>query len=310
MDLRNVWCGHPRNFEGVRRSYLTLVAVCTFWGTIPLVVRHVDLPAAAIVSVRLWVAAAGLGAVLWLRRGTAMAEGPPLLSVRPGLCVAAAATLAVHWVCLFAAYQRAPAGTVILIVYLAPVGIAAVAPRLLGEILNPRTLVALALAAAGFLLVAAPSVGRARTSGLLLALAAAVTFVALVVESKVLAESYGGLRLAFMEMTGAGLVLVPVALTTAWGSPKPAWLWLVVLGLAHTALGTGLYLAALGKVPATHVGILGYLEPASVVLCGWLFLDQTPSAGMLAGGAMILMAGLLVLAPGAAVGEVAAGVGG
>src|SRR5206468_6257464 len=175
------------------------------------------LPAAAIVSVRLWVAAAGLGAVLWLRRRSPMETGPPLLSVRPWLCASAAATLAVHWVCLFAAYQRAPAGTVILIVYLAPVGIAALAPRLLGEMLNARTLAALGLAAAGFVLVAAPSVGRARTSGLVLALAAAVTFVALVVQSKVLAESYGGLRLAFIEMSGAGLLLVPVALTSAWG---------------------------------------------------------------------------------------------
>src|SRR5207248_1732323 len=47
----------------VRRHYLTLVAVCTFWGTIPLIVRDVHVPAAAIVSVRLWVAAFGLGAV-------------------------------------------------------------------------------------------------------------------------------------------------------------------------------------------------------------------------------------------------------
>ena len=110
---------------------------------------------------------------------------------------------------LFAAYQRAPAGTVILIVYLAPVGIAIAAPRVLGEALNPRTIGALALAAAGFVLVAAPTVGRAKTGGLLLALAAAVTFTALVLESKILSESYGGLRLAFMEMTGAGPRSVP-----------------------------------------------------------------------------------------------------
>src|SRR3954452_9020808 len=228
--LEKSWRSSPRKFGRVetRRSYLTLVAVCTFWGTIPLVVRNVDLPAAAIVSVRLWVAALGLGAVLWFRRGTAMAAGPRLLSFRPALCCTAAATLAVHWFCLFAAYQRAPAGTVILIVYLAPVGIAAVAHRFLGELLTPRTLVALVLAAAGFVLVAAPTVGRAHAGGLLLALAAAVTFVALVIQSKVLAEEDGGLRLAFMEMTGAGLLLVPVALATAWGSPQPDWFWLVV----------------------------------------------------------------------------------
>src|SRR5436190_16490691 len=39
VDLRNVWGSDRRIFVPVRRSYLTLVAVCTFWGTIPLVVR-------------------------------------------------------------------------------------------------------------------------------------------------------------------------------------------------------------------------------------------------------------------------------
>lgn len=288
----------------MRRSYLTLVGVCTFWGTIPLVVKNVHLDAAAIVAVRLWVAAAGLGVAL-VARGRHV-PGRRLLSFRPSLCIASAVTLAVHWYCLFAAYKRAPAGTVILIVYLAPVGIAAVAPRLLGEVLGRRTIMALAVAAVGFLLVAGPAVDHASAAGLLLAAGAAASFVVLVVVSKPLAEAYGGLRLAFMEMTGAGLVLLPVALTTPWGHPEPAWLWLAVLGLAHTAIGTGLYLAALGRVPATHVGILGYLEPASVVACGWLFLHQRPGLATVVGGALIVAAGVLVLAPGAPVAEVAA----
>jgi drug/metabolite transporter (DMT)-like permease len=288
----------------VRRSYLTLVGVCIFWGTIPLVVKNVHLDAAAIVSVRLWVAAAGLGAALLVRRRTD--PGRRLLSFRPALSVASAVTLAVHWFCLFGAYKRAPAGTVILIVYLAPVGIAAIAPRVLGEVLGRRTLGALAVAALGFVLVAAPAVGHASGAGLLLAVAAALSFVVLVVASKPLAEAYGGLRLAFMEMAGAGLVLLPIALSTPWGHPQPAWLWLVVLGLAHTAVGTGLYLAALGRVPATHVGILGYLEPASVVACGWLFLHQRPDLATVVGGIMIVAAGALVLAPGTPAGEVAA----
>ena len=279
----------------MRRSYLTLVAVCTFWGTIPLIVRNVHLPAAAIVSVRLWVASLGLGAVMWLRRRRVGPAQTRLLSYRPRWCLAAGAVLAAHWVCLFAAYQRAPAGTVILIVYLAPVGIAAAAPRLLGERVSRRTVVALAIATAGFVLVAAPSLGSTSTSGLVLSVVAAVLFVVLVLLSKPLSEAYGGLALAFMEMTGAGVLLIPVALRTAWGAPQASWLWLVVLGLVHTALGTGLYLEALGKVPATHVGILGYLEPASVVLCGWLFLGQAPTIATLVGGAMIVGAGLLVL---------------
>jgi drug/metabolite transporter (DMT)-like permease len=273
---------------------LVLVAVCSSWGSIPLVVRHVDLPATALVFARVALAAAGLGGVLALQRGGA---GPALFSYRPVRCLATAALLAGHWVAFIAAYQRAPVGTVILIVYLAPVGVAALAPRMLGEEVGTRTWAALALALTGFLLVVRHTTGGASASGLVLAGIASASFVVLMIVSKPLAEAYGGLRLAFMELAGATVVLAPVAATAAWGPPRATWGWLLVLGLGHTALGLGLYLRALGRIPATQVAILGYFEPASAVVCGWLFLSETPRPLALVGGVLILVAGALVVAP-------------
>jgi DME family drug/metabolite transporter len=288
----------------VRRPYLVLVAVFVTWGSIPLIVRSIALPAAAIVAVRLWVASVVLGAVIRFgRRG----DQPRLLSVRPGRCATVGAILAVHWMALFEAYKRAPAATVILIVYLAPVGVAALAPKALGEVVGRRTLAALGIGLVGFVLVVGRGAQRVGTPGLLLSVAAAVTFVALVVMSKPLAEAYGGLRLAFMEMTGAGIVLIPIALGQAWGSPHAAWLWLVVLGAVHTALCIALYLGGLARVPATHVGILGYIEPASVVVCSWIVLGQNPSVATVGGGVLIAVAGAMVVRPTKSV-EVAAGV--
>jgi drug/metabolite transporter (DMT)-like permease len=304
----------------VRRPELTLAAVCSGWGTIPLLIRHVELPASAIAFSRLVIAAAGLAVVTALsdrrtrqrphllrpnpklggtgERDRDRAAPPRLLSYRPGLCAATAVILAVHWLSLFAAYERADSGTVILIVYLAPVGIAALAPITLGERHTRRTLVALAIAAAGFLLVATPAATSEHTSAAGLALAgfAGATFIALVLASKPVAEAYGGLRSALIEMTGAAIVLAPVAATAGWGRPHKAWLWLLVLGLVHTAVGTALYLEALARTRATNVAILGYLEPAAVVLLGWLFLNESPGISTLAGGALIVAAGWMTVA--------------
>lgn len=288
-----------------RRSLLTLVVVCSGWGTIPLLAGRLDLPAPAIVFARVWIATAVL-AVPVLARGWAP-PGPPSDpgGGRAGRILAAGALLAVHWTAMFAAYQSAPDDTVVFIVFLAPVGIALLAPRTLGERLGPRTLVALALAVGGFALIAGPALEPGTATGLAWAALSAATFVGLVLVSKPLAEQLGGLRLNLAEMAVAGVLLVPVAATSDWTGLAAAWPWLVVLGAVHTALGITLYLAALARVPATAAGILGYLEPVSVVVLAWLLQGDPPLPATVAGGALIVAAGALVVL-GAPSGAVAA----
>ena len=286
----------------MRRPYAVLLVVCSGWGTIGLVVRALELPATAITSARVWVGALGLGVVI--RATRSRGAGPRLFSYRPGRVVLTGAILAIHWLSFVAALQRAPIGTVVLIVFLGPIGVAVAAPRVLGERSSRRTLAALSLAVAGFVLVAVPHVRSAGLVGPALASLAAVLFVALVLASKPLAEVYGGIRLAFLELFVAGAVLLPVGLRAGWGAPRLDWLWLVVLGLVHTALGVSLYLAALARVPAVHAGILGYLEPAGAVVCGWLFLNEQPGPATVVGAVMIVAGGLLVLRAGAARPEV------
>jgi drug/metabolite transporter (DMT)-like permease len=291
----------------MRRWYLTLCAVTTGWGTIPVLAREVPLPASLLVAGRLWTASVCLAAIVWWRRrasrkaqastahagSRAQASGDPaLFSIRPILCLTVGAVLAFHWLALFAAYKRAPAGTVILIVYLAPIGVAILAPVLIGERFGRHTAFALAVATAGFALLAAPTVRAAGATGLAYSLVAAVLFVFLIVLSKPLASAYGGTQLALMEMTVAGLILIPVVAAAHWPAPDRSWLWLVVLGLVHTAIGTGLYLAALARLPATHVGILGYLEPVGVVICAWIFLGQRPAFETVFGGIIVTAAGI------------------
>ena len=278
----------------MRRASLTLAAVCLAWGTIPAVADWSGLPAAVIAFGRVSIAALGLGAAIWVqRRFAADATGPRPFSVAPRRCVAAGAVLAVHWAALFAAYRRASPGAVILIVYLAPVGIAALAPRTLGERVGPRTVAALAFAVAGVVFVAAPA--GAAGAGIVYAGLAAATFVVLILLSKPLSEIYGGLRLTFIEMVGATVFLLPFAAATSWGAVDADWAWLLVLGLGHTALGTAMYLGALARVPATVAGILGYLEPVSVVFFSWWLLSETPRLSMLAGGVLILIAAGLTM---------------
>lgn len=167
---------------------------------------------------------------------------------------------------------------------------------MLGEHIDRRTIAALALAVVGFAFMSGNAVEASGAVGLALSLLAMVTFVALVLVNKPLADTYGGIRAAQIQMTGAGVLIAPIVLFTVhFPSPTTAWLWLVVLGVVHTGLAIAVYLSCLSVVGATTTGVLGYLEPATAVLWAWLILNESPATATLIGGTAILVAGLLVV---------------
>lgn len=265
------------------------------WGTVPLIARTVDLPAPAIVAARFWFGTLALTAVLFWERRRNKPSGPPIWSVSRGRAVAVCLILVVHWICEIAAYDHAPIGTALFIIFLAPVGIAALAPRVLGERIDRRTIGALGLALIGFAFMSGNALESSGGDGLVLSLLAFVTFVALILVNKPLADTYGGIRAAQMQLSGASVLIVPVLAFQHIPSFEWNWLWLVVLGVVHTGIAIAIYLSALSVVGATTTGVLGYLEPATAVLWAWLVLHEQPAAVTLVGGAAILAAGLLVV---------------
>lgn len=278
-----------------QRATYALIATTTTWGTVPLIVRTVDLPSAAIVAARFWFAALALTGVLVWERRRGRTSGPPVWSVSRGRAGAVSLTLAVHWIAEIAAYQRAPIGTALFIIFLAPIGIAAFAPSVLGERIERQTVIALGLAVAGFAFMSRSALEASGADGLVISLIAAATFVMLILLNKPLADTYGGIRAAQMQMTGAGLLIVPFVLASDIPSPEASWLWLIVLGVVHTGVAIAVYLSCLSVVGATITGVLGYLEPTTAVVWAWLVLGERPSAATLVGGAAILSAGLLVV---------------
>jgi len=272
------------------RPAIVLAAVGVVWGTIGVIVRDVPLPAVVIVSGRVWFAALTLAVLRRWRRQPLFAG-----AIHSRVAVASGALLAAHWVALFAALQRAPIGTVLLITYLAPVGIAALAPRVLGERVPVHILVALGIAAVGTAIVVQPSSAGGHRTGIVLALLAACSYVALTLVSKPQANQFGASSLALVQFTVAGVVLVPFAAAAHWGHPRWSWLWVVLLGIVHTAGGVSLLWWALTQLPATTTGVFTYLEPASAVLFGWVFLHEKPSSWTLVGGMLVVAAGIMVV---------------
>jgi drug/metabolite transporter (DMT)-like permease len=202
--------------------------------------------------------------------------------------------LAAHWVSFIAALQRAPIGTVLLITYLAPVGIAAFAPAYLGEVVPARTKLALAVALSGIVLIALPAMDGTSADGIALAFLTGALYVPLALLNKALSDTHGGVELALYQLLVAGAILLPFSLLADWGTPDVDWLWLAVLGVVYTAFAFATYLDSLVHLPATRAAVLLYLEPASAVFFGWVLLHQDPTPSTIVGGLLVLGAGILV----------------
>ena len=68
-----------------------------------------------------------------------------------------------------------------------------------------------------------------------------------------------------------------------------------MLGLVHTGATVAAYLYALARVPATNAGIMGYIEPVSAVFFSWWQLHEPLRWTSVAGGALIVVAGIAVV---------------
>ncbi|HKZ28415.1 MAG TPA: EamA family transporter, partial [Acidimicrobiia bacterium] len=131
-------------------AMVSLVVLTAAWGTIPLIVRSVDLSTQQLVAMRLWLGGLPLLAVL-------LSRGVPLLSASQWWrVIGLGALLAFHWVAFFWSLNTTTVAIALVLVYLAPVAMATLAPVVLGEPLRARAAVALAVALAGVILVARP----------------------------------------------------------------------------------------------------------------------------------------------------------
>lgn len=264
-------------------AMISLVLLTTAWGTIPLIVRSVDLSAQQLVAARLWLGALPLLAVL-------LSRGMPRLTVSYWWrVVGLGALLAFHWVAFFYSLTTTTVAIALVLVYLAPVGMATLAPVVLGEPLRAGAAAALGVALVGVILVARPGEG-ATVEGVVAGLVAAASFAGLVLAGKPIAQQIGPLRLATLETSVAALLMLPWAVTALPEAGQ--WWWqLTILGVVLTGIAGFVYWRSVTALPVATVAVLSYMEPASAVVWAALFLGETGDGVTWLGVVLVLIAG-------------------
>ncbi|HII00109.1 TPA: DMT family transporter [Methanosarcinaceae archaeon] len=201
--------------------------------------------------------------------------------------------------CFFSAIRYSGISVAILLLYTAPVYVSLLAPTILGEKRNGKSLLPLALAVAGVLLIARPGEGLSNFGadssffkGLLFGMLSGLSFGAVIITVRYIKDDYSGMAQTFWL---TGVSLVPVLPSIA-STPFPLVLenlqTLVLFGVTIT-LAALIYLKGIAGISAQTGSILALIEPVSGIFFDVTVLKSPLYINTVLGCCFILMAAYL-----------------
>jgi drug/metabolite transporter, DME family len=279
------------------RGFVLVVLAALCWGTSGVTGRLVgdrtDLGPLDIAWYRMAVAAVVLlaGWALSARRRPAAAPVSRPVAVRLALI---GAGLAAYQLAYFVAVARAGVSIATLVALgLAPLLIA-VGGTLLGHGRPARaTLVAMAVALVGLVLLVGVSAGAGTgTSVLLGALLATGSALGYAVVTLSGAGVPAGVPVTVAGFAGGALLLTPVVLAAGLHVPHDpvALALLLYLGVVPSALAYRLFFTGVRAVPGAVASIVTLLEPLTATVLATAFLGERLAPGAVAGGLLLLAA--------------------
>jgi DME family drug/metabolite transporter len=189
------------------------------------------------------------------------------------------------------------------LLFLAPVWVALLAPRVFRARTERIVYPALVLALAGLAAILLPSLlgegVKLSAGGVAAGLAAGLGYAAFQLIVKDLTRRVAAVTIVVAETWLDAVILLPLALVQTVGAGYQLTtrdlVAGVVLGIVCTALAYMMWTAGMGRIKVQHSSIMGYLEPVSGPIYALLLLGQAISLWTVAGGALIVAAGVLVV---------------
>jgi drug/metabolite transporter (DMT)-like permease len=281
------------------RGYLLVAGSFLIMGLIGALVEWATAPESALLVLRFATAGIVLGVVFARRRPLA---GAADRSVWPRLLLMAAVD-SFTLLLFFVAIRDTSVAIGMFLQFLAPVWVALIAPRVFRARTEPIVYPALAVALAGLAVILAPSLLgegiKLSPWGVAAGLLAGVGYAAFQLVVKDLTRRVSAVTIVFTEAWLDAIILLPLALWQTVGAGyRMTTRDLVaglILGVVCTALAYLMWTYGMGMIKVQHSSILGYLEPVSAPIYALLLLGQGISGWTIAGGALIVVAGLLVV---------------
>jgi drug/metabolite transporter (DMT)-like permease len=286
------------------RGYGETLGACLINGSIGVFVTYSSMPATLLVAVRMVFAGIVLGLVVAARRDWKALFADRGTTIRLVVCGLA---LAANLVSYFIAIRQTGVAVAIFLSYLAPLYVAFIAPHLEGGRTEGAVYAALGVGLAGMALILVPGLTgesvKLTPHGLFFAVFAGVMYTVYLIGGKQLRRrNVHATTIVFAMALLAAVVLLPLGLlqSTAAEFTVRNFAIAAFLGIVCTALTFSLVMDGMHFIKVQHSAIMGYVEPVSAPVYALLILGQVPSLWTIAGGALIIGAGVIVVRYGAA----------
>ena len=191
----------------------------------------------------------------------------------------------------FTATQHGTVAAVTLLFFTYPVFVTVWAWALGGDLPARLTVFALLCAVAGAAIVVGTGTGLAIDGvGVLLAFVTAITYSAYLTGVDLLIDRTNALTSAMWISAGASIGLFVYANVVGhWELPAGAAEWWPLVGMGLSSAGAFFFLMeALARIGAVRTSIVSAMEPLAAAVLGFVFLDESVTFGVAAGGLLIL----------------------
>jgi len=264
-----------------------------------------DAPSLVIAALRLTCATLLLAPLALTRHRT---ELQALTRLEVTLGAVSGAFLAVHFATWISSLEYTSVASSVVFVSTGPLWVALLSPVLLNERLKRLAILGLAIAILGGIIIGLADActwdgglrcpelnevmrGRAMW-GNFLALAGAWTVSGYLIIGRKLRAKISLIPYIFLVYGMAAVVLLILMLAAGQsplGYPARAYGWIFLLAAFPQLIGHSTYNWALQYIPATLVAIVTLIEPIGSAVLAYFILRETPSGGVLLGGALILV---------------------